>query len=687
MGSFQSLDENKIIVAVLHDVWNLHGNGFNSSSLNKTLKKVERRLEREGIGFLTKTLPRLGKALDKALIGERMNSAKLGFKPQPGSELPRFLGEFFNRILAKDGTILPHPCVNSVRVVRQVLYLFYKYELPYSVEQELSVIEKFKRTDRDLQTVNDMAQAVYCDTVDKKEGRTLFDLKRYKATVLHRARILLARLFARFDPKDIFPRNGPGAVAGRQRPWEKFAFRNVSANITATYPYDAYFCASAGHVCDTYKDFGSYTEVDSPARVILVPKDSRGPRLISAEPVDYQWVQQGLSSVIVRLVEGHPLTKWNVFFTDQTPNQRGALLGSTCGRYATLDLNEASDRVSVGLVRLLFPSNVFECLMACRSSATELPDGEVLRLQKFAPMGSSLCFPVMALTIWAILTAAAPDRDTRESVLVYGDDVIVPTAYAADAIEQLEGAGLKVNLSKSCTSGLFRESCGTDAFQGVNVTPVRLRTVWSESRSPNVFESFIAYANEFHKRQYWETYNKIAGALHAVYGAIPEWTRNLSCPSLLSVPQEWEKPRVRVNKGLQRLEQRVLVGISPHQSHTLPGWQMLLRYFSEKSTSRSRSRIGFTQPDHLSGARPAWENPIHGDEFIGPICANSGTDTSVKTCTPESVGDGESGARRCDREICLICGRGPRHLLDAGAVLSVSSYTQRTTSKLVRRWR
>jgi hypothetical protein len=586
MVSNKSLDDSKLIAALLNDVFSEHGAVFNSKSRRCTLSKVQKRLSLEGLGFLTKALPRLAKAFDKALAGGTpLNSVDHGFESMPGSKLPRFLGELFSRVLQTDGTLLPEPCSKSVRTLRQFLFVYYKYELPYTDELEQQVISKFERTENELTVVS---SALYFIRSALDAQPSEFD-SRHKPTgmmkIARRARDLLSDLFRGFDPKDIHPRHGPGAVATKQQLWDKYLWTNVSKNITTHYPLDEYFYASLSHVCDEINSFNGITDNDLPARVILVPKDSRGPRLISCEPVDYQWVQQGLGRAIVTLVEGHYLTRDSVFFTDQVPNRIGALLGSSTLRYATLDLNEASDRVSLELVRLLFPPHLCGYLEACRSSSTVLPNGKVLPLLKFAPMGSCLCFPIMALSIWAILTAAAPDAYTRERIHVYGDDVIVPTAYAADAMKQLESFGLKINRDKSCTGGLFRESCGMDAFQGADVTPVRLRTVWSSSPSPSSYVSWIAYANSFWLRGYFHTYEYIVGLLHHLYGAISAKDMNLSCPSLWSVSDHNRPKKRRSNKSLQKLQWFVRdvksVAITKH----INGWSMLLRYFSEKANS------------------------------------------------------------------------------------------------------
>lgn len=355
----KSLDVKYIIADILHDFHKNHGAVFNNRSLRLTLKKVNSRLSTEGMSFLTKTLPRLGKAFDKALSDHTpLNATSLRFKAQPNSNLPIFMGEFFNRVLSPDGTLLPDPDSTSVEVLRDILYLFYKYELPYTDEQEQEVIARFEKTESDLSSVEQQLEVLRLSVDDPMfahQRRSRNSTTKTRIDIVRNARDLLKEVFEHFDPKDIQPRHGPGAVATRQQLWEKFRWTNVSANITRLYPFDEYFCSSIGHVCDTYSQFDTVGEEDLPARVILVPKDSRGPRLISCEPVDYQWVQQGLGRAIVDHVERHYLTKYNVHYTDQGPNQRGALLGSSTGRYATLDLNEASDRVSLSLVRLLFP--------------------------------------------------------------------------------------------------------------------------------------------------------------------------------------------------------------------------------------------------------------------------------------------------------------------------------------------
>lgn len=625
----KSLDEVNLIVTLLQGIHRMHGEVFNTRSLRLSINYLRRRVDKEGMGFLTKSLPRLGKAFDKAIAASKpLNSVEEGFQAQRDSNLPLFMGEFFNRVLTPDGVLLPSPCASSVSVIRQLMLVFYKYELPYTEQQEHEVLAKFEKTEAEITT--HWADSLHCcktsaDQCNIPSSEECHIMAIPGQEVIARAQQLLRRLLCMFDPLDIHPRHGPGTVATKQLLWEKFQWTNVCGRITDVYPLDAYFCASAGHVCDEFKAFNAIDDKDLPARVLLVPKDSRGPRLISCEPVDFQWVQQGLGRALVKYVENNPITQWNVFFTDQTPNRISAIHGSLNGRYATLDLNEASDRVSLDLVRLLFPPHVFTCLEAARSRSTELPDGRIIELRKFAPMGSALCFPVLALTVWAVLTAAAPDTYTRERILVYGDDVIVPTAYAENAMKALESVGLKINRDKSCTGGLFRESCGMDAFQGTDVTPVRIRTVLGHGYNAATYASWIAYANSFWDREYYEAYHLIVEWLQANYGPVPSEDMHLAVPALRWVPEHEKPNRRRWNSRLHKWEYWVWDVRTPSIKKEINGWSMLLRWFSEY--------VGTTDDPDLDLSR-----------------------------TPDNP-------------------------LEEKSVFSVSKYTRRHSSMLLRRWR
>lgn len=496
----------ELYCSLLRDIANRHSDYIDCSGFDQDMKVILDRCRQEGISFLTKTLPSLGKALDKALATDtqfshpafacRFVSGTNKFR----TNIPLFMGSLFELVFSPDG--MPRygfenhedlgpsdyagatpEAILAVKSLRQVCYLLYKLKLPSTNEQERNVLDSFGRTDSNLLPAFEAGQ-----------GRS--DVQ----AITQIARGLILRATCSFDPYAINPRHGPGVVATGEKPWNKMLFKRYYSKIDEVYPYSDYFFYSASHLVDELSSLEQLE--DTPlgvAKVVLVPKDSRGPRLISCEPLEFQWMQQGLARALVKHIESHPLTRGHVNFTSQEVNRELALLGSSSGQYVTLDMKEASDRVSCKLVESLFGNPLLKCLMALRTDATRMPDGRIVHLNKFAPMGSALCFPVEALCFWALIVAIIHREhnegsifDAAREVFVYGDDIIVRREVYASVLQYLPEFALMANEDKCCTEGLFRESCGCDAYAGVDVTPLKVRTVWSSNRA-SVLSSYTSY--------------------------------------------------------------------------------------------------------------------------------------------------------------------------------------------------
>jgi hypothetical protein len=574
----------RVITNLLCDMQMLHGEVYTPLALKKSIDFVEK-LNSAGsiVLFLTKELPRIGKSFDLLLSGSSDRLIRTDFPFL--SEVP-ILSELLDKLTDNSGKVLPSPCADYVRSVRVLCFVFYKYKLPYSSDQTQSVIDKFLLTEREV-GVQNIRLAAMQDEFERRPDWNSSYTGVYQTNVLRKAKKFLSKLLAQFNPYDIIPAHGPGVVSTKEKLWNKYVFRNVPERVLTHFPLDQYFYTNLGHVSHELPKFLATSSNESPAQVILVPKDSRGPRLISAEPLYLQWIQQGVSRSLVKLVESHPLTKGRVNFTDQEPNRQAALKGSSDNSISTLDLAEASDRVSLGLIRLLFPEPLLGVLEAVRSQSTRLPDGNVIPLGKHAPMGSALCFPILALTCYAILRASAPDKDAEKSILVYGDDVIVRRDYSQHAIEQLTYFGLEINQTKSCISGSFKESCGMDAFLGENVTPVRLKTVWSSSPSPSIYSSYIEFANSCWDRRLYHVYDFVVQLLADNYPIVPGSDLNFSGLKLRGETVSRQQIKRRRNFFLQRMEVRVLEVCSRPIRKETDDYRPLLRYFTEAVRDRN----------------------------------------------------------------------------------------------------
>lgn len=543
-----------------------------AKSIRRDVQSVQERTSQEGFGYLTKTLPQLGKALDAALENGVLVVPR-GFQLQKNDCRPAFMQAYFNSVFDSFGRLLALESIDvkAIAHLRQVLFACYKLELPYREPEKERVIGQFISDEEALKNT------ILPDDV-----------------VIDTARKIAVNVFKDFNPRDIKPKHGPGAVATGERLEEKWCFSRLYSSLHSVFPYYEYFIVGgARELLDRIQWYKSLTRLEKGrAKVVLVPKDSRGPRLISCEPLEYQWIQQGLGRKLVEHLESSWITKGQINFTSQEINRRLALESSQTREWATLDLKSASDLVSLDLVRKLFQDlpELLSALEAARTSSTILPDGRVVELSKYAPMGSALCFPVEATVFWLLLVGdlvvngRMPLSVAARKVFVYGDDIVVPTEHASRAIQLLEMFALKVNKTKCCIQGFFRESCGMDAFNGAPVTPTRFKKLWSGRSSDAVaYNSYIELAQNLYDKGYKLASERIILEVALVYGPVP-YTCGTSPGNSIRVSTVFEAMllnaklglRMRWNSALSSFEVLARTTVPRRRATTLDGWPRLL---------------------------------------------------------------------------------------------------------------
>jgi hypothetical protein len=213
----------------------------------------------------------------------------------------------------------------------------------------------------------------------------------------------------------------------------------------------------------------------------FVPKTSDISRTICTEPTLNMLFQKGLG----RFIEAFLRRKFNIDLSTQPLiNRRLAKLGSFSGSYGTIDLESASDSISMQFCREFIPRELFSWLNLCRSPIVTLPGGKQIELDMISSMGNGFTFPLQTL-IFATIVATCyhlkgiPLKDGRSSpdrnFSVFGDDIIVRSDCYDAVIHALSLFGFRVNNDKSFNSGHFRESCGEDYYRGHNVRGVYLR--------------------------------------------------------------------------------------------------------------------------------------------------------------------------------------------------------------------
>lgn len=242
------------------------------------------------------------------------------------------------------------------------------------------------------------------------------------------------------------------------------------------------------HAIETEKSW--LVDVDVlPGELMFVPKNAKTHRSIIVEPSMNSFAQKAYGSHI----KSRLLTA-GVNLFDQSINRRRARIGSIDGSLMTIDLSSASDTISRELVADLLPLDWYLALTRCRTShivySKNKGDPIEFNLEKFSSMGNGFTFELESLIFYALTWACCHEVGINPDVSVFGDDIICPPEVFDKLKEVFDFCGFSVNTEKSFRSGPFRESCGADFYNGVNVRPFYQKTTWSTA-TLTAFHNFL----------------------------------------------------------------------------------------------------------------------------------------------------------------------------------------------------
>ncbi len=563
---------------------------FCSTEVTRDMEYMSRRTEEEGESFLTLTLPILGKALEKGLSEGQFPLQDVSmFKHVRG--LPAFLGGFLKLIFRRDGVLLEDPDASAIWAIRQLCYLTYKVERDCSPKRVQAAIDQYVSTDAELRYLPKRITAEQRDTFSRVALR------------------LFGKMFGELDRKiadfDLIPKHGPGSVADRLSPLRKRDLSYWTQRLEGVFPHWRY----RTNIPEWDADLEMVAPgMETPVRVVTVPKTQKTPRVIALEPSTVQYAQQALMDEIYHFVARSPLDGI-LGFQDQERNQKLALEASITGSLATLDLSEASDRVHWWLVQQMvkgFP-HLRDFLDATRSQRAEVEGYGVIPISKFASMGSALTFPIeaMVFTILALMGMgergehAISVRRLAGRLSVYGDDIIVPTDQVASVIDHLETFGFKVNRSKSHWRGYFRESCGKEYYRGQDVSIQKLRQDFPTSgKDAARVASLLDFRNRCYTAGLWGVVRALDTETKKFVSVVHSRDSDAGLVHVTFLPPS---QKTRYNRHLQRLEVKVPY-LHPHGvKYRVDGERGLLEWFHQVHRRVSAPE----EPSFTSQERPS----------------------------------------------------------------------------------
>lgn len=571
--------------------------------LDRDIITIKARFEHEGYSFLSVAFSAYCDAIDDGLTKGRF-TCPTGFRKIRKGAIPRlFSGLLCDVFDAMTGHLKQDPDLGSIKCLREVLRMFKKASCDTTRETKL----------------HEIAVANFFET----EASVLRELPDTQAHFLKAVCNFILPSLQNVDLRDIECKHGPGAtqerVAGNQK-WLS-TLRSLYEIDVSEYGYDCFL--SSLRTEETGMSLPEVPEREyfsrRSARLISVAKNSTSRRTITVEPVLSMFIQQGLNTKLRDSIVACRVLNNCLALTDQTANQKLALEGSRTGEWATIDLSSASDLLGLELVKLVFGkcSTFLRAALDCRSTHVQVGDEPPRAIAKFAGMGNALTFPVQSVVFATIAIAAmlhkAGKRPTYRSVVrasrcvrVYGDDIIVRTEHSREVVDWLSSLGLKVNTSKSFMEGNFRESCGVDAFMGVDVTPVYLRTRPDViSLEPDAIASLVSTSNQLWMRCLYSAsaalkdevesrLNRRLPITSSRCSALGWHTRIDSC-----VAQRWDT-------RLQRLVFRASVIVPTTRRDRIDGYAALLKFFHVPLIGRGRKHLKESQVRFSSRIVTRW---------------------------------------------------------------------------------
>lgn len=547
---------------------------------------AESRIRTEGVSFLTITLPVFEKDLLTAISSGQVTSDLFtGFRRRGG--LPAFMSGFLRMMFESTGKLRHDAPPSVLKAVRQVLLLASKVEMETTADRQLDAVNRYIATDDGVDFTGPVDEF-------RREARRHFDA-------------FFADVESRLYREEWQPRHSSGSLATRESYNSRFGFTTWTERLQEVLPYWSDLGLSFRQLAETSVSVLPRCE-EPPVRVALVPKTMKTPRVIAMEPVWMQFVQQGLLRLFTDTLMDprHRKLYTGLWWKDQEPNRVLAHEGSKTGSLATIDLSDASDRVSLSLVEALMGDHKFllRAVLACRSERSVLPDGREINLKKFASMGSALCFPIESMVFYTICQVAARRLGLSSTTIrVYGDDIIVASEVAQSVIGLLESFGLKVNTRKSFTTGLFRESCGADWFKGENVGVVKLRhPLPDDNHQFDLMRSGVSFHNLLYDAGWFGTADKVLRLMK------PHLPRLLYTTPGSSASAFWSwtvRPEQRSSPRLHRREHRSYVFRDVKPADMADG-DAALRKFSIPHPDRDKDHLERDGRSRCAGMNIGW---------------------------------------------------------------------------------
>lgn len=359
-----------------------------------------------------------------------------------------------------------------------------------SASRDFSTLELFRKSiwivdvGREERRDRCMEKTMQTEALNSSSNKRLDMLRYDRASGEWRTILSVARkvrtIMGPFSLERVF-RNcgwGSGSDASNRRPftlpYHKYSFNSCTRECL---PVLTVYLQVHNHLlgrwlaqCEEFEAFTPLIDTLPGDRYSTVLKEALVDRPICIAPGFNVFFQKG--------VDAHLKNRLRLFGCDlgsQERNKSLALKASRDDSLCTMDLSSASDLQCRTLMQILLSRAWYNYLDMIRTRSTDYGRGYYEPTERFSAMGNGFTFSLMTVVILSVLMTIVPEQE-QDSISVYGDDLIFPKAYRPRVEEVLRLLGYVVNDKKTFSEGYFRESCGMDAWNGVQFPVYR----WTE---------------------------------------------------------------------------------------------------------------------------------------------------------------------------------------------------------------
>jgi len=221
-----------------------------------------------------------------------------------------------SRVFNEDtGDLLDDPDIEAIRVLLQVTGMMKKVELECTEKRTQAAFDSYVEIESQIQKMDKTIEASYLMEFRVFTHLLFGDLLRSWENQVKRGSII--------------PKHGPGKVADSYSGNAKWNQPSWSDRLESVFPFGRYAFSSWSLYLDDLDSGGRASQpgMETPVKVVAVPKTLKTPRIIAIEPVAMQYMQQGLKRAFEEAVRtsryGHLVN-----YESQLPNQEMARLGS-----------------------------------------------------------------------------------------------------------------------------------------------------------------------------------------------------------------------------------------------------------------------------------------------------------------------------------------------------------------------